>query len=171
MKRWLSFPTVQLALCVAAYALVGRYLGKMAVVWTAPLFAAAVARPLIALASSIRHRVRAFFWLPVHGRHYVYKDVTIHVLEDDNHSRWINLADARKVAAGIASEGALAIIYADQVRVMGSPAQAHIRDDALVAYLGRATEQTPLRFRSWVERNISFPGRRIRKSFGIGNLD
>lgn len=37
----------------------------------------------------------------------------------------------------------------------------------VVAHLAKENEQTALRFRTWVERNIAFPGRRIRKNLGI----
>lgn len=167
MKKWLGMPLVQIALCAAVYALVWHYLGKTAFVVASPLFAAAVARPLIVLASSVRHTVRERLWMPVHGQHYVFKDTTIHVLEDDDHRRWVNLADVRKVVGATASERALAITYADRLKVMGTPAQVHIRDDALVAHLGKENRPTALRFRTWVERNIAFPGRRIQKRFGV----
>ena len=96
MKRWCGFPLVQIALCVAVYGLVARYLGKKAVVWTAPLFAYAVSRPLMALVSGFRHTVREHVWLPVHGTHYVFQGVTIHVAADDARCRWVCLADVRR---------------------------------------------------------------------------
>ena len=167
MKKWLAFPSVQIALCIGIYGLVGYYLGRMAVVWTSPLFAAAIARPLMSLASKIRHKLRAYVWMPVHGLHYSFRDVTIRVVEDDDRCRWVNLADVRKIVGVTASDGALATTYPDKVKAMGKPAQVHMRDDALVAHLGKVNQPTALRLRTWVERNIAFPGRRVRKIYGI----
>ena len=167
MKRWLGFPSVQIALCLAIYALLAYEFGKFAAVWTSPLLGAAIARPLMALASSIRRKAREHIWLPVHGQHYVFRGTTIHVLEDDDHCRWIRLADVRKVVGSTASERALAAVYPGRLKIMGTPAQAHLRDDALIAHLGKENQPTALRFRTWLERNVALPGRRIRRDFGI----
>ena len=167
MKQWLGSPMVQIALCAGAYALVGYYFGKAALVMTSPLLGAAITHPLIVLASNIRHRVRAHFWLPVHGPHFVFRDITIHVIEDEEHCRWVNLADVRRVVTAMAAERALSATYGQKFRLMGTPAQAHLRDDALDTHLGKVNEPTALRFRTWVERNIAFPGRRRRMDRGI----
>ena len=42
-----------------------------------------------------------------------------------------------------------------------------MRDDALIAHLGKENKPEALRFRTWIERNIALPGRRVRKNFGI----
>ncbi len=167
MKHWLGFPSVQIALCLAVYALLAWQLGKFAALWTSPLLGAAIARPLTALASNIRRRAREHIWLPVHGQHYVFRGTTIHVLEDDDHCRWISLADVQKVVGATASERALATVYPGRLKTMGTPAQAHLRDDALIAHLGKENQPTALRFRTWLERNIALPARRIRRNFGI----
>ncbi len=167
MKRLLRLPSVQIALCVGAYALVGYYFGVFAVVFTAPVFATAVKRPLFALLANFRSYVRKQVWLPVHGQHYVFHDVTIHVVEDDEHYRWVSLPDVQKVVGVTATERALAQVYPGRVKAMGKPARPHIRDDALVSHLGKENLATALRFRTWLERNIAFPGRTVRKRLGI----
>ena len=85
MKRWLGFPSVQIALCIGAYALLGYRLGVFAFVFALPLFAAIIARPLFALVSNYRRKMQELVWLPVHGQHYVFMGMTIHVREDDDH--------------------------------------------------------------------------------------
>jgi hypothetical protein len=167
MKRWLSLPSVQIALCLVVYALLGWRLGPFALVFASPLLAAAIARPVINLTGNMRHGLRARTWLPVHGTHYVFKGVTIHVDEDDDHCRWVALADVRKCVRTIAGEGALAITYPGRVRRMGKPEQAFVRDDALVEHLGKESNPAALRMRTWVDRTISFPGRQIRKRLGV----
>jgi len=167
MKRWLGFPSVQIALCVGAYALLGYRFGVFAFVFALPLFAALIARPLFALVSNYRRKMQELVWLPVHGQHYVFMGMTIHVLEDDDHWRWVSLADVQKVVGVTASERALTLAYPGRLQMIREPVQMHIRDDALVAHLGKENKPTALRFRTWVERNIAFPGRTIRKRLGI----
>jgi hypothetical protein len=167
VKRWLSFPSVQIGLCVAVYGLVGWRMGAWVLVFSSPLLGAAIARPVINLVGNIRHGLRAKVWLPVHGTHYVFKGVTLHVDEDEDHCRWVALADVRKCVGVTAGEGALAITYPGRVRRMGRPEQAFVRDDALVEHLGKESNPAALRMRTWVDRNIVFPGRRIRKRLGV----
>ena len=171
LTGWLTFPSVQIALCVGVYAAVCYWLGPFAMVWTSPLLGAAVARPVMSLLANIRHTARENVWLSVHGHHYVFKGITVHVLEDEDRHRWICLADVRKLVAVTASHNALALAYPDRVKTMGKPAQAHLRDDALIELLAKDADPTGLRLRTWVERNIAFSGRRIRKSLGIGTGD
>ncbi len=167
MKQWFGFPSVQIALCLVVYALTVYRFGKFAAVWTSPLLGAAIARPLMALGSGIRHKLRERIWLPVHGQHYVFRDITIHVLEDDDHCRWVCLGDVRKVVGITASENALAAVYPGRLKAMGTPAQAHLRDDALIAHLSKENQPVALRFRTWLERNVALPGRKVRRDFGI----
>ena len=167
MKHWLSLPSVQIALCVSVYGLVGYYFGVIAFLFTLPVFATVMKRPLFTLVANFRRTVQEQVWLPVHGQHYVFRDVTIHVLEDDDHCRWVSLLDVQKVVGITATQRALAHVYPGRVKSMGKPAQTHIRDDALVTHLGKENQPTALRFKTWVERNIAFPGRTIRKRLGI----
>lgn len=167
MKRWFSLPLVQIALYVGAYALLGYRFGVFAFLIASPVFATLMKRPLFDLLADFRRRVREHVWLPVHGHHYVFKGMTIHVLEDDDHCRWISLADVRKVLGVTATERALAHTYPGRLQSMGEAAETHIRDDALVTHLSKENQATALRFRTWVERNIALPGRTIRKRLGI----
>jgi hypothetical protein len=167
MKHWSSFPSVQIVLCLAVYGFVGWRMGPFVFVWTSPLLAAAIARPLLSLVANFRHGVRSQVWLPVHGQHYVFKGITIHVQEDDDRCRWVPLADVRKVAGITAGEGALAMTYPQRFMPTGKSQQAHLRDDALIEHLGKQSNPVALRFRTWLERTVAFPGQRIRKNLGI----
>ena len=167
LKRLLSYPSVQSGLCVAAYAWAGDRFGARGLVIAAPLLAAAIVRPLMNLLANFRYNVRAQVLLPLHGKHYAFKGITIHVLEDVDRCRWIPLADVRKVAGMTASDSALEITYPERFMRMGKGAQPHLRDDALVEHLGKENNPVALRFRTWVEREVSFSSRRIRKRLGI----
>jgi hypothetical protein len=135
-------------------------------VWTAPLLAAAIALPVMNLLANLRQRAREQTWLPVHGQHYVYKGVTIRVLEDDEHRRWVSLADVRKAVGVTASERTLAVAFPGRCEQFGASGLC-LRDDALVEHLGRENDPGALRFRTWAERNIALPGRKVRGNLGI----
>jgi hypothetical protein len=166
IKRRLSFPSVQIALCLALFALVGYRWGPFAIAIASPLLGAAICRPVMNLVANLRHTARESTWLPVHGQHYVYKGVTIHVLEDDEHRRWVSLADARKVVGVTASERALAAAYPGRCEHFGNSGLC-LRDDALVEHLGKESDPRALRLRTWAERTIMLPGRKVRSNLGI----
>jgi hypothetical protein len=163
MKHWLGFPSVQIALCTVFFGLVGYWLGKYMIVFTAPAYGAAIARPLINLVANFRHGVRSAVWLPVHGTHYVFKDTTIHVLEDDDDWRWLPLADVERVLGRKLNARLLAITYPDRLEMGGKPSRMHMRDDALIEHLSRLSDPVALRFRTWLERSVALPARRMRQ--------
>lgn len=167
MKQWLTFPSVQFALCTACYAMLAYWTDKWTVLFLSPLYGAAVARPLINLLGEFRQTLRAGVWLPVHGQHYVFKDTTVHVLEDEDSGRWIKLADVELVLGAALNQRILSVTYPERLQLMGKPARMYMRDDALITYLGKQSDPQALRFRTWLERNVAFPGRRVRASAGI----
>ena len=86
-----------------------------------------IRHPLIALASSLRYQARAYVWLPLHGHHYVYGDIRIHVVQNDGNCRWVSLADIRKVVAVTASERALANACPGRLQNLGASTQKPTR--------------------------------------------
>lgn len=158
---------VRVALCVAVSWVLWRYLGLATAVASAPLYGIALARPLLDLASELRHQTRAAVWRPLEGRHFVYRGTPLQVLEDDAHRRWVRAADVRRVLGHGASDAALALRYPNGWRSYGRPAEAHFSDDALIAHLAKASSPEALRFRRWAERVIAFPARRQRERLGI----
>ena len=167
MLRWLSFPSVQIVFCSAVFALVAWKFGPFGAAIASPLLGTAICRPVMALVANLRQTARESIWLPVHGQHYVFKGVTVRVREDDDRCRWVCMADVRKVVGETASERTLAVAFPDRFLQDGRPAQAWLRDDALIEHLGRENNPAALRLRTWTERTIAIPGRRVRSSLGI----
>jgi hypothetical protein len=167
MKSWYTLAWVQIALWLGAYAALGYTFGKFAWLLASPLVAYGIARPLMALASDLRHKILGAVWLPEHGKHFVFRNVTIHVVEDDEGQRWVDLADVFKVVGNAVTPRTLAIAYPGRVADRGSPARPHMRDDALVTHLGTKNQPEALRFRTWVERSIAVPGRKVRQNLDI----
>jgi hypothetical protein len=168
MKNWLGFPSVQIALCTLvfgaiAYWLAGSVMGRVMLVFLIWGYGAAISRPLINLAANFRHTVRSVVWLPVHGTHYVFKDTTIHVLEDDDTWRWLPLADVELVLGRKLNARVLAITYPQRLEMGGKPVRMHVRDDALIEHLSKLSDPMALRFRTWVERSVALPARRMRQ--------
>ncbi len=158
---------IRLLLCAACSWLVWRFGGLAVMVATAPLYGVALARPLLDLASELRHGARAAVWRPLEGRHCVFRGTPVQVLEDEQHCRWVRAADVRRIVGFTASDGALALTYPNGWRAMGRPAQPHFSDDALIVHLSKETTPEALRFRHWAEREIAFPARRTRERLGI----
>ena len=158
---------LRLVLCTALAWGAWRIGGLVTMVCTAPLFGLALARPLLDLASDLRHQMRARVWKPLEGRHFVFRGIPVQVLEDADHRRWVRAADVRAIVGHTATNGALALSYPSGWRVMGRPAEPHFSDDALIAHLAKESSPEALRFRHWAERQIAFPAQRLRERLGI----
>ena len=154
---------LRLALCAAVTWGVWRIGGLAAMVMTAPLYAVALAKPLIDLASDLRHGLRTAVWRPLEGRHHVYRGMPVQVLEDEARQRWVRAADVRRIIGHGTSDGALAITYPAGWRLMGRPAQPHFSDAALLTHLAKDPSPEAVRLRHWVEREIAFPAQRARE--------
>ena len=136
-------------------------------VFMAGLFGVALARPLLELASEVRHQMRRANWRELEGRHYVFRGVPIKVTEDADRQRWVRLADVRKAIGFTAGDAALQVAYPAGFQRIGRGAQAHLGDEALLAHLAKERSPEAIRLRLWVEREIVFPARRERERFGI----
>jgi hypothetical protein len=158
---------IRLAVCVAAAWLAFRFLGAVGLAVSAVLFGILLARPLIELASAVRHAIRVQAWRPVEGHHWAYHGVPVQVLEDADHRRWILASDVRRIVGTSMSNGALALSYPTGFRSLGKPAEPHFSDEALLAHLAKHNSAQALKFRHWVEREIAFPARRLRERYGV----
>jgi hypothetical protein len=158
---------LRLALCLAASWLAWKFGGKTSAVWTAALYGVALARPLIDLASEVRHQMRRGVWHDVEGRHYSFRGRAIRVLTDADHQRWVRLADVRAAVGFTAGDATLRVTYPGAWQMLGRPPEAFLREDALVTHLAKERAPDAAKFRHWAEREIAFPGRRERERLGI----
>lgn len=161
-RRFFTHPLVLLALCSAVLAWVGSRFGAFAVLVGSLPVAAILARPLINLAFLTREKVREDIWLPEHGAWYAFRDMRIHVVEDDQGHRWIPVRDVRRIVPLTVADGTLRALFKDRSGSVGDERVLHLRSDALVEYLSRSTDDTMLRFRTWVDRTVTEPARRHR---------
>jgi hypothetical protein len=171
MTAVLATIAIRLVLCGLVTYAAWRFAGLTTAVSTVLLYAIALPKPLIDLASELRHLYRRAHWRDREGRHYVYHGMPLTVHEDVDHRRWVGLAGVRAIVGFTASDATLRVTYPDGWQMLGRPAAPCLRDDALIAHL--ATERSPvaLKFRHWVEREIAFPARRQRERLGIRSHD
>ena len=157
----------RLTACAGLAWLAWRALGVWGLAPALLLLAVLLPHPLLALASELRQKMREQVWQPVEGRYHAYHGTPVQVLTDEQHRRWIRIADVRKITGFTASMAALSLTYPNGYQLMGRPAVPHLADDALVAHLHTESSQVALKFRQWVEREIAFPAQRERERFGI----
>ncbi len=154
---------LRLVLCAAVSYAVWRWLGLAMAMLTVPLYGIALAKPLLELASTLRHQTRALVWGADEGRHYAFHGTRVRVIEDDDHVRWVCAADVRKIVGFTASDGALALTYPDGWRRFGRPPQPYFSDSALLTHLRKENSAEALRLLHWVERTIAYPARHLRE--------
>jgi hypothetical protein len=158
---------IRLAVCFAFSYLAWRGAGPIGLGASIALFGLLLAKPLVELASVIRHAIRAQAWKPVEGRYWAYHGQPVQVIEDEDHRRWILADDVRRIVGFTASNGALALTYPNGFRNLGKPALPHFSDEALLTHLAKENSTRALKFRHWVERDIAFPARRLRERYGV----
>jgi hypothetical protein len=158
---------VRLALCVLLEWLVWRMFGAPGLPFALPMFGVALARPLIDLASAVRHEMRRAHWRDVQGRHFAFRGHPVHVVEDADHRRWVRLADVRAIVGFTASDASLSLTYPGGWKLHGRPAVPHLSDEALLAHLAKERAPAAAKLRHWVERELVFPARRQRLRHGI----
>jgi hypothetical protein len=158
---------VRLALCAACSAAVWHWLGLVPAVATAPLFGVALARPLLELASDLRHVQRAYGWRDREGRHCAYRGIPVDVVEDADHHRWVRAADVRRIVGHTGSDGALSLSYPQGWRSWGRPPQPYFSADALLVHLAKQPSAQALQFAHWVRRDVALPAQRTRARLGL----
>ena len=158
---------IRLGVCCVCAFVAYRAIGAVGLAASAVLFGILLARPLLDLASDLRHGIRAQAWRPVEGRYWAFHGHPVQVIEDIDHRRWILAADVRSIVGFTASDGALALTYPDGFCSFGSPPKPHFSDEALLVHLAKENSAKALKFRHWVEREITFPARRLRQRYGV----
>ena len=149
--------------CAIVTYLVWRGLGPVGLVFCAPLFGVALARPIVDLVAESAQMAQRVGLRDLHGRHFVYRGTPIDVVEDAQQYRWLRLADVRKIVTGLPVEPVLRSLLPDGLQPMGPPANVCIKAEALQQYLQKVTEPNSLRFRRWLEREVVMPAGKLRE--------
>ena len=143
-----------------------RLLGLLGVVVSAPLFGFLLARPLLDLVGASGAAVKQLALADLEGRHFEYRGVALDIAEDEEHRRWIRVADLRKLLPGLPRDELLRRQYASDCRDDAATATAkalRIEAGALLAHLAKATEPATLRLKTWLEREVVAPSEKLRE--------
>ena len=161
MPRW-----AQVLLRVAACTLVAwlAYLpfGAKALVVLSPLFAIALAAPILELLGQMPVLARWHAFRGFHGRYFAFKGTQIVVHEDEHSHRWVELPAVRRLVPTLPGDIRLARLH-PQAMVPGEGRQpSRLRADELLACLQALPDDAAVRFRTWLQREVVFPAARNR---------
>ena len=168
MPLWLSI-AIRLAACSGIAWLAWRWFGASGLVYTAPLFGVALAKPIVDALSAWLRLARRLAVGDIEGRHYAHRGKPIDIVEDADHVRWLRTDDVRRVVEGLPGDAVLARLYPHGVRqepprraALAGPT-ARISAEALADCLAKSTGTTSRRFARWLERDVAYAARRLRE--------
>jgi hypothetical protein len=162
---WRSLGAV--AVCGGFYLLTNRLLGPVVWVFLALVIGISFSRILIDATAELSWWSRRLALEPLAGIHYKFQTFRVHVVEDEDHCRWIATEEVRKIVGQLASDQALAKLFPSGHQYLGKNKKGYLRDDALITHLANATTPQAIKFKNWAERNVAFPARKIRQRKGI----
>lgn len=151
---------LRLAACAAVTWLVWRTFGIFAVVFAAPLFGVALARPILDLMEESAQATRRAACRGLHGRHFEFKGIRIEVTQDEDDRRCLRLADVRKIVVGLPADAVLRSVLPGALSDATDADPVSIRAEALLQYLQKATDPGSLRFKLWLDREVIRPTQR-----------
>ena len=161
--------SLRLAVCVGVTFVAWLGMGLIALPICAPLFGVLLARPILDFMSTTHRVAKTLALADVEGQYYVHRGTPLSIAEDENHVRWVSVRDIRKVLEGFPRDAVLARQYAQDFRE-GSVGTL-LRAEALLHYLGRASEPAALKFKIWLEREVVRPAAKKRDRLGIREVD
>jgi len=141
--------------CMAAYALWLR-MGTTGFAISAPIFGVALARPIIDLFAEFSVQVKHAAMADLEGRNFQFRGVRLDIADHDDGYRWISVRDVRKVLPAMPRDAVLRSQFPNDVK------EDRIRAEALLAYLGKATETESIKFRNWLQKDVVFPAAKGR---------
>ena len=147
--------------CVATYALWLR-LGTTGFAISAPIFGAALARPIIDLVAEFTAQARHAALADLAGRNYEFRGARLDIAEYDDGYRWISLRDVRKVLPAMPRDAVLRSRFPADLLHDEDLKGERIRAEALLDYLRKSMESDAIRFRNWLEKDVVFPAAKAR---------
>jgi hypothetical protein len=154
---------VFLVLAAAFNYLVWRGVGPLSVALCAPLYAYLLARPLLDLLAGAYQLTRAMALRKISGRHFEHHGISIDIVEDEDHYRWLRVADVRKIVLGLPDDRSLLRRHPEGAQRGGKPAVVRIKAETLAEFLKTTADPASLRFRNWLEKEVSLPARQVRE--------
>jgi hypothetical protein len=145
---------VRLALCAATTWLIWRYLGLLGAVSTIPLYAAALASPILELLAGTHRAAKELVLADVQGRYYQHRGHAIDVRQDDEEQLWLLVRDVRRVLPALPRDEVLARLFPGSAQPLPPARELRIRADALVEHLRSAQDPGGVKFKVWLQREL-----------------
>lgn len=155
-----------LACGAAAWLLWGLLQGPLGLVFAAPLFGIALARPVLELLGLAYATTRELAMSPLEGRHFAHRGVPLDIAEDERHHRWVRVRDLRRLLPGLPRDASLRRQFPQGLLLDGRRG-LRIDADTLLECLCKATDPDSLKFRNWLEREVVMPAATLRRRRGI----
>ena len=165
MKQYTLRLIGALLVCGIFIPTVYHYIGPVGLALSAPLIGVAFCRLLIDAAAELGWWARSSVLAPLSGKHYVYLTFNLRIVQDEDFGRWMAMEDVRRIVGSGATDKAVAQTYPSGWQVMNG--RGHLRDDALLHYLGREPSTPAIKLRNWVEHSVALSARTERKRRGI----
>lgn len=149
---------LRLAACAAwTWLLVQKFDVALGIVFSAPAWGIAFARPLIDFFAAAPYAAKRHALADLQGRNYEHRGMRIDIVEDDDGWRWVRTEDARKVLQGMPGDRALQLQWGDRFDPGDDDRPPRLRADALRETLLKSQEPAGLKFKVWLEREVIFP--------------
>ena len=132
----------------------------IAIVLSAPVIALALMPLLTCLAGASLRSVRQMAYRDIEGRHYEYKGRSIRVHEDLTGERWLRTRDIRKILPRLPQDRVLLRLAPQALGRAERSTEVFFHADALDGYLERNQDDSAIRFRNWLQREVILPARR-----------
>lgn len=152
--------TFRLLLCVVIAYLAWRQADVIGLVFSSLIFGLALSTPILELVSHLKHSIKHGVFSNLNGRHYVFQNISIDIIEDDNHVCWLSLKDVRKVIEGFPRDAVIVKLYPDHFIIDNKTGVSRLSANALVNYLNHSSNVTATKFKLWIEREVIFPTKR-----------
>ena len=151
------------AACAVVAWVLSRMFGPVGILFSAPLFGWALARPIIEMVAGAARTARALALHDIEGRHYAFKGTSIDIVEDDGGHRWLRLGDVRAVLTGLPADRVLERVLGAGFHRGAFSTAARVQAEALLGVLRKASDPRTLRFRQWLEREVVLPADKRRE--------
>ena len=154
---------LRLLSCAVVTWLVWRWVGVFSLVFCAPLFGIALARPVLEMIENTTLLAKRLGYRKINGRHFEHMGRSLDIADDDEGYSWLKTDDVRKVVAGLPGDPVLARLFPGQVQLGTAADVPRMKAEALDACLGKATEASTLKFRLWLQREVILPANLRRR--------
>jgi hypothetical protein len=166
--HWWRSLLLRLAVCSALTGLLWRVGGWTSVLISLMLWGRVFAADLIELGGLLWRALRGQALKPVEGRLYQFKGQHIRVLDDEvEPRRWLAVADLARALGESLPLGPLRRLQREPDSALREEGDGwYVVDDVALAALGERRSDRAARLRVWVEREVWYPARGRRASYG-----